>query len=241
MAFIFKALQRNGIISEDSSPLVLQSPQKNCRDSRSQSLQTKTKILLSYISRFFFWSSGYNKRFTKCSQLYCIYLFIVCWYQVVYEIYKIAGCPEFTCSITDEVIGTTLEFEFVSYLSAAIGSACSYTMMLLSLNMLYKRNSNGITPYKGLKDMSNSKAKVTFIMVSLSCAVFCAYFILFLFIAMNQNKLIEYRMVLYTISVLCEFIAQWVGMVSLYAFSCSTFAIGKSVFVSFVTLIQTLH
>ena len=230
MAFIFKVLQRNGIIKEDCSPLVLQSPQKNCRDSRSQSLRTKTKILLSYISRFFFWSSGYNKRFTKLSQLYCIYLFIVCWYQVIYEIYKIAGCPEFTCSITDEVIGTTMEFEFVSYLSASIGSACSYTMMLLCLNTLYKRNSNGITPYKGLKDMSNSKAKVTFIMVLLSCAVFGAYFILFIFIAMNQNKLIEYRMILYTISVLCEFIAQWVGMVSLYAFSCSTFAIGKSLF-----------
>ena len=102
--------------------------------------------------------------------------------------------------------------------------------MLLCLNTLYKRNSNGITPYKGLKDMSNSKAKVTFIMVLLSCAVFGAYFILFIFIAMNQNKLIEYRMILYTISVLCEFIAQWVEMVSLYAFSCSTFAIGKSLF-----------
>ena len=108
-------------------------------------------------------------------------------------------------------------------------------LMLLCLNMLYKRDSNGITPYNGLKDMSNSKAKIVLPMVLLSSALFSSYFILFLYIAITQHEIRGYNLVVYTISVLCEFIAQWVGMVSLYAFSCSTFAIGKSLFASLLS------
>ena len=234
MAFVFKALRRNGSMQENSNPLLVQTAQKSCRDSRPQLLQSrgqKARTLLSYISRFFFWSSGYNKRFTKPSQFYCIYLFIVCWYQVIYEIFKISGCSEFVCQ-KNRGLDTTRKFEFATYLLASIGSALSYMLMLLCLNMLYKRYSNGITPYSGLKDMSNSKAKIVLAMLLVSSAVFSSYFFLFLYIAITQHKIRGYRLVVYTISVLCEFIAQWVGMVSLYAFSCSTFAIGKSGFAS---------
>ena len=234
MAFVFKALRRNGSMQENSNPLLVQTAQKNCRDSRPQLLQSRrcrTRTVLSYISRFFFWSSGYNKRFTKPSQLYCIYLFVVCWYQVVYEIFKISGCQEFGCQKNRE-LEATRKFEFATYLLASIGSALSYMLMLLCLNILYKRDSNGITPYSGLKDMSDSKAKIVLPMVLVSSAVFSSYFFLFLYIAITQHGIRGYRLVVYTISVLCEFIAQWVGMVSLYAFSCSTFAIGKSVFAS---------
>ena len=237
MAFIFKALRRNGSMQENSNPLLVQSAQRNCRDSRPQLFQSqrhRTRTLLSYISRFFFWSSGYNKRFTKPSQFYCIYLFIVCWYQVIYEIFKISGCPEFVCQ-KNRGLETTRKFEFATYLLASIGSALSYMLMLLCLNMLYKRDSNGITPYNGLKDMSNSKAKIVLPMVLLSSALFSSYFILFLYIAITQHEIRGYKLVVYTISVLCEFIAQWVGMVSLYAFSCSTFAIGKSLFASLLS------
>ena len=237
MAFIFKALRRNGSMQENSNPLLVQSAQRNCRDSRPQLFQSqrrRTRTLLSYISRFFFWSSGYNKRFTKSSQFYCIYLFIVCWYQVIYEIFKISGCPEFVCQ-KNRGLETTRKFEFATYLLASVGSALSYMLMLLCLNMLYKRDSNGITPYNGLKDMSNSKAKIVLPMVLLSSALFSSYFILFLYIAITQHEIRGYRLVVYTISVLCEFIAQWVGMVSLYAFSCSTFAIGKSLFASLLS------
>lgn len=153
---------------------------------------------------------------------------------MIYEIFKISGCPEFVCQ-KNRGLETTRKFEFATYLLASIGSALSYMLMLLCLNMLYKRDSNGITPYNGLKDMSNSKAKIVLPMVLLSSALFSSYFILFLYIAITQHEIRGYRLVVYTISVLCEFIAQWVGMVSLYAFSCSTFAIGKSLFASLLS------
>ena len=40
MAFVFKALQRNVSMQENSNPLLVQSAQKNCRDSRPQLFQS---------------------------------------------------------------------------------------------------------------------------------------------------------------------------------------------------------
>lgn len=228
MTCCFTALRRNGSLSEELMPMLSTTPQLNCRQSRPSNLlnqRRKSKRILSYLLRFIFWSSGYNKRFTTASQLYSIYLFIVCWYQVLYEVYKIAGCPEFNCTEAYD-IHTTRELEYVSYLSSSLGSAASYTFMLLCLNIIYKQYSNAITPYSGLKDMSNSKAKVIFTMVVLSASIYICYLLLFVYIVTTTMTYEGWRLGVYLISIFCEFIAQWVAMVSMYAFSCSAFAVG---------------
>lgn len=208
-------------------PLIESSPQRNCRESRPHYLVYQwgsTKQLLSYLLRFFFWSSGYNKRLTFISQLYSFYLFIVCWYQVFYEIARTAGCPEFKCTSTHINVHSTKQLEYASFLSASIGSACSYTFMLFCLNVIYKPRGNGISPYFGLKDMANSKAKIILITMLISGGIFIGYIALFVYIYYTEGH--KPRRAVYLISLLCEFIAEWVAIVSLYAFSCSSFAVG---------------
>ena len=211
-------------------PLLIAQPQKNCRQSRPEDWQNqrrKTKVILSLLLRFSFWSSGYNKRLTYLSWLYSCYLFMICWYQVVYEVSKIVGCPEFTCS-ENLTIHSTRELEYISYLAASIGSACSYTFMLLCLNIVYKQHSNSISPYVGLKDMANSKAKIILVTVITSSSIFVMYVLMFVYQMLTEVQYSDKsRQALYLFSLICEFIAEWVGIVSLYAFACSSFAIGR--------------
>ena len=222
--------ERNSGLTEEEPFVPKDTPQNNCRRTRLHHLQNNqyiTGTLLSYILRFLFWFSGYSKRATVTNRLYCVFLFIVCWYQVIYEFYVVSACPEFNC--TPSIFsGDKIDLEYISHLSAAIGSACSYTLMLLCLKMISKRQSNCIAPSSGLQDMPKTKIKIMFVVVLVSSTFFATYFFLFLYIEMAHRDLTGFSLFVYIFSLSCEFVAQWVGLVSLYAFSCSICAIGKS-------------
>ena len=182
---------------------------------------------MSYILKCLFLFSGYSKRATVANRLYCVFLFIVCWYQVMYEFYVVSACPEFNCK-PSIYSGDKVDLENVSHLSAAIVSACSYTLMLLCLKMISKRQSSCIGPSSGLHDMPKAKIKIMFVVVLVSSTFFVTYFFLFLYIEVAHRDLTGFSLIMYIVSLSCEFLAQWVGLVSLYAFSCSICAIGKS-------------
>lgn len=76
--------------------------------------------------------------------------------------------------------------------------------------------------------MPKTKIKIMFVVVLVSSTFFVTYFFLFLYIEMAHRDLTGFSLFVYIFSLSCEFVAQWVGMVSLYAFSCSICAIGKS-------------
>ena len=221
--------ERNNGLNEEEPFLPKDTPQNNCRRGRLHHLQNKqyiTRTLLSRILRFLFWFSGYNVRATVANRLYCVFLLIVCWYQVIYEFYVVSACPEFNCK-PSIYSGDKINLEYISHLSAAIGSACSYTLMLLCFKMISKRQSNCIAPSSGLQDMPKAKIKILFVVVLVSSTFFVTYFFLFLYIEMAHRGLTGFSLFVYIVSLSCEFLAQCVGLVSLYAFSCSICAIGK--------------
>lgn len=221
----------DGSTSNESLPLLHTSPQHNCRKSRPENHATKwgyVKQTLSYILRFLFWSSGYNRHISIISKIYSGTILFLCWYQVIYEIYKTSGCIEFNCHQKNVAIGSTKRLEYASYLSSAIGSACSYTFMLLCLSIMYRQNSNAISPYVALKDMGNSKARIILWTLVTLTLVYIAFILLYVYIETTHPNLdkTSFQRMIRNFSDICEFFTQWVAIVSLFAFSCSTFAIG---------------
>lgn len=209
----------------NESLMLISSPQVNCRATRPMHWINEwgaVKHHLSLFIRFFLWSSGYNKPIKLLSIIYSSTVLLICWYQVAYEMARTLDCSSFVCS--PQVVNSTTRMEWATYSSASIASALSYTCMLYSLMIIYSAHSNSISPYVGLKDMSNSKARVTLLAMLFSISIFVSYVSIFAYIAYQSKK----RTVLDTISVTCGFIAQWVGTVSVYAFACSSFAIGKN-------------
>jgi len=187
----------------------------------------RVKQNLSYVVRFFFWSSGYNRPVHGTSKIYTGIILLICWYQVVYILARTFDCPNFNCSSNStKVIDSTLRMEYATYSASAVGSALSYTFMVSSLMNIYSSKCNGISPYVGLKDMSNSKAKVILAAFIISIIVFISYVCMYVYIIYSQFFSFS-KMPLYIISETCDFIAQWVGTVSIYTFACSSFAIGS--------------
>ena len=220
------------IDSSESFPILHATPQENCRKSRPINHAAKwgyVKQTLSYILRFLFWSSGYNRHVAFTSKLYSCVLFLLCCYQVVYEIYKTSGCIDFNCHENATVITTTRRFEYTSHLFSALGSCSSYGCMLICLNAMYKKSSNAISPYKALRDMGNSKARIILWSWVVLSIIYVGYILLYIYIRTTNptyDVTFSQRAIRY-FSDITAFLTQWVAIVSLFAFSCSTFAIGK--------------
>lgn len=221
----------SSIDSSESMPLLHATPQHNCRKSRPPNNAAKwgyVKQTLSYILRFLFWSSGYNRYDGIARKVYSLVILLLCWYQVVYEIYKTSGCIDFNCH-ENVTISITKRLEYSSYLSSSLGSACSYTFMLLCLSIMYRKHSNAISPYVALKDMGNSKARIILWTLAILTLVYIAFVLLYVYIETIDPNFDQTRFqrVIRYVSDICEFFTEWVSIVSLFAFSCSTFAIGK--------------
>lgn len=213
---------------DDLLPLIHSTPQQNCRNSRIDTQAShwgRVKISLSYILRFIFWSSGYNRHKSVWSKVYSWSILLVCWYQVAFEIARNTGHKNFIKHhITKDA---TVKLEFASFLSSAIGTACSYSCMLLCLSLMYKPKSNAISPYVALRDMGNTKARIIlFTWIALGIA-FVAYVFLYVYVhSDDKNESFDMVFIKY-FSAVCEFLGHWVALVSMFAFSCSAFAIGK--------------
>ena len=220
--------EREGSTQDELTPLMQSTPQQNCRKSRLHTRASHwgfVKTSLSYILRFTFWSSGFNRHKGVWTKIYSFSILCLCWYQVVYEAARNAGYWNF--GNYHNTTDITKNLEYVSFLSSAIGTACSYTCMLLCLKLMYKSKSNAISPYVALRDMGNTKARIIlFTWIPLS-VTFVAYIMLYVYIhAQDGDTLQRVNFIKYWSGV-CEFLGQWVALVSMFAFSCSAFAIGK--------------
>lgn len=233
MSYIVEILKDNIIRKKHTTYLPIKTAQRNCIDSRPKLFENQrqiTRLILSYILRFLFWLCSY-KRFAITDLLYRLLLLFICWLQFAYDMCIVMGCPTFNGTYSRNVTNTR-KWEYTSYNASSLGSAGSYTLMLLCLQKLYKSNSNAVTPYSGLRDMSNTKVKVTLVMVLVSIAYYWAYFALYVDIAIAEHVTRGYSLPLYVIGITCEVAAQWLGIISLYAFSSSVCAIGNF-FISF--------
>ena len=239
MSYIVEILKDSIIRKKHTTYLPIKTAQRNCRDSRPKLFENQrqiTRLILSYILRFLFWLCSYNKRFAITDLLYRLLLLFICWFQFAYDMCIVMGCPTFNGTYSRNVTNTR-KWEYASYNASSLGSAGSYTLMLLCLQKLYKSNSNAVTPYSGLRDMSNTKVKVILVMVLVSIAYYWAYFALYVDIAIAEHVTRGYSLPLYVIGITCEVAAQWLGIISLYAFSSSVCAIGNffiSIFFSFI-------
>ena len=229
MTYIVEILKDSIIRKKHTTYLPIKTAQRNCRDSRPKLFENQrqiTRLILSYILRFLFWLCSYNKRFAITDLLYRLLLLFICWFQFAYDMCIVMGCPNFNGTYSRNVTNTR-KWEYTSYNASSLGSAGSYTLMLLCLQKLYKSNSNAVTPYSGLRDMSNTKVKVILVMVLVSIAYYWAYFALYVDIAIAEHVTRGYSLPLYVIGITCEVAAQWLGIISLYAFSSSVCAIGN--------------
>ena len=229
MTFIVEIFKDGFICKKHTTYLPIQTAQRNCRNSRPKVFENQRQIarlFLSYILRFLFWLCSYNKRFALTDLLYRLFLLFICWFQFAYDMCIVMGCPNFNGTYSRNVTNTR-KWEYTSYNTSSLGSAGSYTLMLLCLQKLYKSSSNAITPYSGLRDMSNTKVKVILIMVLISIAYYWAYFALYVDLAIAKHVTKGYSLPLYVIGITCEVVAQWLGIISLYAFSSSVCAISK--------------
>lgn len=239
MSYIVEILKDSIIRKKHTTYLPIKTAQRNCRDSRPKLFENQrqiTRLILSYILRFLFWLCSYNKRFAITDILYRLLLLFICWFQFAYDMCIVMGCPTFNGTYSRNVTNTR-KWEYTSYNASSLGSAGSYTSMLLCLQKLYKSNSNAVTPYSGLRDMSNTKVKVILVKVLVSIAYYWAYFALYVDIAIAEHVTRGYSLPLYVIGITCEVAAQWLGIISLYAFSSSVCAIGNffiSIFFGFI-------
>lgn len=213
---------------DESLPLIHSTPQQNCRKSRIDTQLSHwgcVKISLSYILRFIFWSSGYNRHKSVWSKVFSCSILVVCWYQVAFEIARNTGHKYFIEHKYPK--DATVKLEHVSYLSSAIGTACSYSSMLLCLSLMYKPGSNAISPYVALRDMGNTKARIILFTWFPMSFAFVAYVLLYVYIHSQDNNESFTIVFIKYFSAVCEFLGHWVALVSMFAFSCSAFAIGK--------------
>ena len=206
-------------------------PQQNCRNSRVDTLASRwgrIKQTLSYILRFIFWTSGYNRHVSVFSKVYSLSILCVCWYQVVFEVARNLGYLDF--SRYRNLTNSTKKLEYGSYLTSAFGTACSYTCMLICLKTLYKQGSNAISPYVALRDMGNSKAKIILITWLILTGLYIGFILMYIYIKVDNGISVHTKVLAKFISYFssaCEFLALWVAIVSMFAFSCSAFAIGE--------------
>lgn len=225
---ITSTIDRFSSTLDESLPLIHSTPQQNCRKSRIDTQASHwgyVKRCLSYILRFIFWSSGYNRHKSVWSKVYSCSILIVCWYQVVFEIANNTGHKYFIKHNTTK--DATVKLEHASFLSSAIGTACSYSCMLLCLSLMYKPKSNAISPYVALRDMGNTKARIIIFTWFPMSIAFVAYVLLYIYIhTQDKTKSFAILFIKY-FSAVCEFLGHWVALVSMFAFSCSAFAIGK--------------
>ena len=238
MTFILEILKGSVIRKKHTTYLPIKTAQRNCRNSRPKLFENQRQIarlLLSYILRFLFWLCSYNKRFALTDLLYRLFLLFICWFQFAYDMCIVMGCPNFNGTYSRNVTNTR-KWEYTSYNASSLGSAGSYTLMLLCLQKLYKSNSDAVTPYSGLRDMSNTKVKVILVMVLVSIAYYWTYFALYVDLTIALHVTRGYSLPLYVVGITCEVAAQWLGIISLYAFSSSVCAIGKISFYFFVSV-----
>ena len=223
------ASSRDCFSQNELSPLIhCSTPQQNCRNSRIHTQASHwgcVKRLLSYILRFIFWSAGYNRHKSIFSKIYSWSILFLCWYQVAFEVARSTGHLNFINY--HKITNTTQKLEYASFLSSAIGTACSYSCMLFCLNLMYKSKSNAISPYAALRDMGNTKARIIlFTWFPLSIA-FVVYVLLYVYIATQDESESFVEIFIKYFSAVCEFLGHWVALVSMFAFSCSAFALGK--------------
>jgi len=189
----------------------------------------RIKQTLSYILRFIFWTSGYNRHVGFFSKAYSLTILCICWYQVVFEIARNLGDLDFVRHRNHT--SSTQNLENASYMTSAFGTACSYTCMLICLKILYKPRSNAISPYVALRDMGNTKARIILVTWVLLTGLFIWFVLLYVYIKADNVMSRKSSMAIFIsyFSSACEFLAHWVAMVSMFAFSCSAFAVGQTV------------
>lgn len=172
-------------------------------------------------------------------------LALICIFQLVYDLFVICGCPGFDCGfLKKELEGGKHESHHVNassfrktsntvYTLASFGGFFSYTILLISLLLMYSRrrkyNNKAVGPSDALyDDLSNKHVKVIFTSQVILSVLFASSVVLFYYLVHSQPRDGWYFYLMVT-GVAAQFISQWAAIVGCHVFAISSLALGKLV------------
>ena len=215
---------------------LLRPPQEQCREGRQNADGNNNCFLnaASIILKFMFCTSGYWLT-SSCCVVYSIYILLICWFQVVYDLFVVLNCPYFDCrflqkehhhqNTSNAQRNPTRAAQNATYTLASLGGCFSYTWMLYFLWVSGKSKKNSIVPYTVFRDLNRKHMAILFWFVTFLTCVYVASVSLFYYMIRNQPK--NKNFVILVIGVGSQFVAQWTGITSCFVFGASTLAVGK--------------
>ncbi|XP_028415748.1 uncharacterized protein LOC114539320 [Dendronephthya gigantea] len=170
-----------------------------------------------------------------------ILLASICIFQLVYDLVVVCGCPGFDCGFLEKKLkgdrssnaslgAPDRKTSNAVYTLASIGGSFSYTLLLKSLLLMYRRqrqgNGQAISPSDALfDDLSNTQVKYIFLSQITLASLFVSAVVMFYYLTRTQPRDGWYYYLM-IFGVAAQFMAQWAAIVGCHAFAIASLALG---------------
>ena len=197
------------------------------RNVREKRTETKVEKFSVNTLKFLFCTAGYWLP-SSCCFMYVIWLLLLSSFQLVYDLFTVFKCPNFDCRFLIDNkthVNPTRTAQNAAYTLASTGGFFSYTFMIATLYIAYKKK-NALIPRNSIGDVQKEHLYFLVILASILVVSWVGTTSIFYYLVRDQISS-KSKFIILATGVGSQLVTQWTGIIACFVFAASSFALGK--------------